>query len=225
TSLSAPSVRELTLPSGLRVVLDPNPATTEVTVCTSVDAGARRDPEDLPGAGRLLAETLVLGGFPTAGQNRAEFLAARGVRSQLATGRDLVTFCTSAPAVELPLALWVTAGRFAGLSLTADARASAIERLAQTLEARDADVIDGRAPVRLRQMVLLGTPAYAHPELPDLHELEAIELGRLRRLHEETYGALGSVVTISGSFEPEVAERLLPQQLARVRAGIQPAER
>src|SRR5690606_15291069 len=138
---------------------------------------------------------------------------------------DLVTFCTSAPAVELPLALWVTAGRFAGLSLTADARASAIERLAQTLEARDADVIDGRAPVRLRQMVLLGTPAYAHPELPDLHELEAIELGRLRRLHEETYGALGSVVTISGSFEPEVAERLLPQQLARVRAGIQPAER
>lgn len=219
SSPSSPVVRELTLPSRLRVVLDPDPSGSEVSVCTSVDAGARRDPADVPGAARLLAEMLVLGGFPTPGQNRADFLAARGVRSELSPGRDLMTFCTTGPAVELPLVLWVAAGRFSSLSLTADARASAIERLSQTLEARDADVIDGRAPVRLRQMVLLGTPAYAHPELPDLHELEAIELSRLRRLHEEAYGALGAAVTVSGSFEPEIAARLLPEQLSRVRTG------
>lgn len=221
---TARTVREVTLPSRLRVVLDPDASGAEVSVCTSVDAGSRRDPDDSPGAERLLAEILTLGGFPTAGSDRAEFLATRGIRSELLPARDLMTFCTTAPAVELPLALWVTAGRFAAVSVTAREQKAALERLAQAVEARDADVIDGRAPVRLRQMVLLGTPEYAHPELSDVHELETIELGRLRRLHEESYVALGSVVTVSGSFEPEVAERLLGEQLGRVRTGTLPEQ-
>lgn len=211
--------RELTLPSRLRVVLDPEPAAPAVTVCTAVDAGARRDPVEEPGAQRLLAEMLALGGFPVAGKDRAELLVARNIRSELFSGRDLMTFCTTGPAVELPLVLWVSAGRFTALSLTAKEHKAALERLAERVEARDKNVIDGRAPVRLREMVLLGTPDYAHPELPDLNELESIELGDLRRLHEEAYVALGSVMTISGSFEPEVAERLLPEQLALVRTG------
>jgi LysM repeat protein/predicted Zn-dependent peptidase len=215
-----PGLQELTLPSGLRIVLDPEPFGSEVTVCTSVDAGARRDPLGQPGAQRLLAEMLALGGFPTAGQDRAELLRTRGLRSTLALARDLVTYCTTAPAVELPLALWVNAGRFTRLLLTSKEREAAIERLAQAVEARDGDVVSGRAPVRLRQMVLLGTPAYAHPDLPDVHDLEAIALADLRRLHDEAYVAHTSALTISGSFEPEVAQRLLPAALGMVKSGL-----
>jgi len=214
-----PGLRQLTLSSRLQVVLDPEPSGGEVTVCTSVDAGARRDPQGQPGAQRLLAEMLALGGFPTAGKDRAELLRARGVRSTLLPARDLVTYCTTAPAVELPLALWVSAGRFTQLGLTSKEREAALERLAVAVEARDADVIAGRAPVRLRQMVLLGTPDYAHPELPEPSELELIELRDLRRLHQEAYVASSSALTISGSFEPEVAERLLPAALGLVRSG------
>jgi len=211
--------RELTLASRLRVVLDPDVSGPEVTVCTSVDAGARRDPVDFPGAHRLLAEMLAPGGFPVAGKERSQVLLTRGVRTELTVARDLVTYCTTAPAVELPLALWVAAGRYTQVSLTETEQKAALERLAQLVEARDADILDGRAPVRLRQMVLLGNAEYAHPELPGIGELESIDLSLLRRLHKESYGALGSVVTISGSFQPDVAERLLPEQLGRVPSG------
>src|SRR5690606_12979181 len=101
-----------------------------------------------------------------------DIVRARGGKSELSMSRDLATFCTTAPAVELPLALWVTAGRFTSFGLTERALASALRRLGELSAETDEDVQDGRAPARLRYMAFLGSYEHSHPELPDSSVLE-----------------------------------------------------
>lgn len=206
-------------PSELRVLLEPSPGAPEVTVCMSVDAGPERDPPGAPGASRVLAEMLLPGGYAKGRGDDEDIVRARGGKSELSMSRDLATFCTTAPAVELPLALWVTAGRFTSFGLTERALASALRRLGELSAETDEDVQDGRAPARLRYMAFLGSYEHSHPELPDSSVLEQISLSRLRALHEDSYVAARSVVSISGGFDPEVAKTLVREHLAPVRPG------
>ncbi len=219
SSSSVTEIQEITGPSDLRVILQPNPGAPEVSVCMSVDAGSRWDPPEAPGAYRMLAEVLLPGGYSNSRKNYEQLVKSRGGQSEVFVTRDLATFCTTAPASELPLALWVTGGRYTRFGLTQRARSEALERLAALSERLDGDIKDGRAPRRLRQMAFLGTPEYAHPELPNSNELSEIDLSLLRELHEESYVAARSVVTISGGFEPEVAQRLVTEHLSPVRPG------
>ena len=209
-----------TLRNDLEVVLQAIPGAPEVSVCTAIDAGSRLDPVGSPGAYRVLAEILKDGGYVSASQDYAALVVRRGGRNEVSVTRETTTFCTTVPASELPLALWVSAGRFTAGALTEKALQSAVETLAKESEFLDAQVRSGRAPERLRRMAFLGTYEFAHPTLPNPDDLELIQLSLLRELHRDSYVARRTKIAISGGFELENGTKMLSEHLYAARPGL-----
>lgn len=207
------------LDNGLRVLFQETLDTPTVSVCTSIDAGSRRDPLSAPGAYRVLAEILKDGGYRSATQDYVALVASRGGVNEVEVTRDATTFCTTVPSGEVALALWVTAGRFTAGALSEQALKKAVESLAEEAEAKDAEVRTGRIPERLRKMAFLGSYEYGHPTLPHPDELEAISLETIRELHEQSYVAKRSVVVIAGGAKTQEAKSLLPVHLYAARPG------
>lgn len=208
-----------TLQNDLEVVLQATPGAPEVSVCTAIEAGSRLDPKGAAGAYRVLAEMLKDGGYVSASQDYAALVTRRGGRSEVSVTREATTFCTTLPASELPLALWVTAGRFTSGALTEKALRAAVESLAKEAEFLDAQVRTGRAPERLRRMAFLGTYDYEHPTLPNPDDLDLIQLSTIRELHHQSYVARRAKVAVSGGFELETATKVLSAHLTAARVG------
>lgn len=219
TTALAGGVSERVLTNELRVLYQAIPSAPTVSVCTAIEAGARRDPVGAPGAHRALAEILKWGGYRNPGQDYEALVARRGGVCEVEVTPEATVFCTTVPETELGLALWVTAGRFTSAALSKAELTSAIERLALLAEETDAQVVSGRAPTRLRKMAFLGTYEYAHPELPNPDDLDALDIEQLRSLHQEAYVARRAVIAISGGLKESYLLEQLPRQLAAVRTG------
>jgi LysM repeat protein/predicted Zn-dependent peptidase len=215
--LSQASVTKLE--NGLQVAIQATPGAPSVSVCTAIEAGSRLDPLSAPGAHRVLAEILKDGGYRSSSQDYAALVARRGGTSGVTVERDATVFCTMAPAAELGLALWVTAGRFTPAALTSDELSTVVAGLAERSEQEDAEIFTGRAPTRLRKMAFLGSFEYAHPTLAHADELDTISLETLRGLHGKQYVAERAVVAISGGFTEAEAKALIKEHLATIRAG------
>lgn len=209
------------LKNDLEIIMQATAGSPQVSVCTSILAGSRLDPRGSPGAYRVLAEILKEGGYRSPSQDYAALVARRGGVHEVQVTRDTTTFCTTVPAGELPLALWVTAGRFTAGALTENALKEAVDRLAKEAEFADSQVRTGRAPERLRRMAFLGSYEYAHPTLPNPDDLDAITLDTIRELHREAYVAKRTTIAISGGFDEKKARDEFGQHLYAARPGTQ----
>lgn len=205
--------------SGLPILLQPNAGAPEVTVCTAVSAGVSEDPAGSVGTARVVAEMVARGGYQSGGRDDAALLESRGVSSALTVARDVVTFCSTAPARELPLLLWTAAGRFSRQAVTSDGFAAAVERMAELADRDAEDAFGHVAPDRLRRMALLGTERLAHPALPNSSELGLLEFEDARDFHSAHYVARRSALAIVGGFDADVAKRLVREQLDYVPEG------
>ncbi|HSC87230.1 MAG TPA: insulinase family protein, partial [Polyangiaceae bacterium] len=219
TPVALDRVSEMTLPNGLRVVMQPVEGATEVSVCTAFEAGLEREPNARAGVTRLLAEILKEGGYRSNQQDYPALVSARGGRSDVRVDYDATVFCTHFPKNELPLALWVTQGRFTTGALTQRELDQTRNGLALAQDASLSDIRTSVAPERLRRMAFLGLDAYARPELPDSSELEARSVAELKELHHSSYVAKQAVVAVSGGFDVERLRTLVEQQLGHVREG------
>lgn len=220
--ISAPDLSATTetlLDNDLRIVLQATPGAPRVSVCTGIAAGSKHDPEAAPGAHRVLGEMLRDGGYRSSSQDYVALVQSRGGASEVFVGRESTVFCTTVPAGELPLALWVSAGRFTAGALTESALKEVVDRLAHEAEQKDAEIRTGRAPARLRKMAFLGSYEFAHPTLPNPDDLDSLTLKGIRALHRREYVARRSVVVISGGFEEAVAKSQFASHLYAARPG------
>lgn len=221
---TAPATPELvTLANGLRVVLLSDRDAPVLSVCTTFDAGVRRDEAEHPGVARLAAELLRNGGRPLEGQDVGALLARRGGTTELTFDHDAATFCTTAPASELEFALWFEAGRFGGYALTPDGRDRIVDELSREFERLDDLPATERAPRRLRALAFQGRAPYARAALPTSAQLEDVELGHVQAFHRAHYGASGAVVALVGDFDRAGARVLLERYLGAAPRGSAPA--
>lgn len=203
----------------LDVVMQPVPGAPQVSVCTTLDAGSRLDPLAAPGAYRVLAEILKEGGYRGASRDYAALVVSRGGVSEVTVSHYATTFCTTVPASELSLALWVTAGRFTSGSLTEESLRTAVDELARESAEADAQVRTGRANERLRRMAYLGTDSLARPILPNADDLDALTVRTIRELHRESYVARRATLAIVGGFDEALAVPMLSEHLFAARPG------
>jgi LysM repeat protein/predicted Zn-dependent peptidase len=203
----------------LEVVMQPVPGAPQVSVCTTLDAGSRLDPLAAPGAYRVLAEILKEGGYRSTSRDYAALVASRGGVSEVTVSHDATTFCTTVPASELSLALWVSAGRFTSGSLTEESLRAAVDHLARESAEADAQVRTGRANERLRRMAYLGTDSLARPILPNADDLDALTVRTIRELHRESYVARRATVAIVGGFDETALVPMLSEHLFAARPG------
>ncbi len=210
------------LDNGLRVVLRVDHTLPQVAVCSTYDAGSRRDGR-LPGQAALAHRMLREGGRSTSGADYSRQVEARGGMLDDSLTEDYARFCTLVPKHEVELALWLEAGRMTEYAFNNPN----FERRVAALKAAYLDATQGsvyaRSEQRLREVAFQRQAAYERVELPDPDDLERLTLADVREFHREHYRAKNAVLTIAGDFDAFQMLDLVKRHLASAAAGADPA--
>lgn len=200
------------LDNGLTIIASPNPWNQIVGFAAVVDAGARRDPEDLSGLAQLTNELLGRGVKSMAPEELAEILDRGGMQMSTHASLDWATVQISAmrsdmdaaarifaevltqPALEKKSLLSIQSDALRRIEKRADAAVE--DALEETLSAIFADHPYGR--------LILGTR----------ESVESITVKDVRRFYETNYGADGTVVAVVGDFDADYALDLLEDLLS-----------
>lgn len=210
------------LDNGLRVVLRVDHTLPQVAVCSTYDAGSRRDGRR-PGAAALVHRMLREGGRSTSGADYSRQVEARGGMLDDSLTEDYARFCTLVPRHEVELALWLEAGRMTEYAFNApnfDKRVAALK--AAYLDATQGSA-HARGEQRLREIAFQRYAAYERVELPDPDDLEQLTLADVRGFHRDHYRAKNAVLTIAGDFDAFQMLDLVKRHLGNATAGADAA--
>jgi len=211
-------LQRASLDNGLRVVLRVDHALPQVAVCSTYDAGSRRDGR-LPGRAALAHRMLREGGRSTSGADYSRQVEARGGKLADTFTEDYARFCTLVPKHEVELALWLEAGRMTEYAFNTPN----FERRIAALKAEYLDTTQGsvyaRGVRRLREIAFQRYAAYERVELPNPDDLERLTLGDVREIHRERYRAKNAVLSIAGDFDAFQMLDLVKRHLGNAASG------
>ncbi len=208
-----PALDVRTLPSGLRVVLDPRPGTGTVTLCSVYDVGTASETEAELGFARIAA------GWLGDLDHAAAVVAERGGVTATTVGLDRTSFCTTVPARELALGVWAEARRLHGWPLTPE-RLEAARRQAER-DARPPAPSGARlrGEARLEGLALRGALRTERSALASVRGVSSAQRDEVERFVRDGFRLERGVLAVSGAFDPAalLAElgRALPPAPAR----------
>jgi predicted Zn-dependent peptidase len=213
-------VERFVLPNGLVVLLSADPGLSSVVVEMSFRAGTIYEPPGRRGLAHLVEHVLMRGTGPDTAY--IKMLEARGARDVSATTTfGELTYRTTVPPEELPLAIWVNADRIGHLPATIAAEA---------LERHKKVVLQERAERAVDAHYGLVDLALYKTLFPEPHPLSAAVIGTPDELNQVTVADVqgfaqrylvpaNAVLVIAGSFDPAVARRLVEQAFAGMAGG------
>lgn len=206
------------LSNGLRIVLRVDHTLPQVAVCTTYDAGSRRD-GNLPGRAALTQRMLREGGRSTSGADYSRQVEARGGVLEDGLTEDYARFCTLVPKHEVELALWLEAGRMTEYAFNTPN----FEKRVAALKAAYLDATQGsvyaRGEQKLHELAFQRYVAYERVELPDPDDLERLTLADVRAFHRDHYRAKNAVLSIAGDFDAFQMLDLVERHLGSAAAG------
>ncbi|MFH1808731.1 MAG: pitrilysin family protein [Pseudomonadota bacterium] len=138
-ALPVPQPLEAQLPSGLSVIVVPQPRHPVVTVQTWLLAGSVDEEPTQAGTARLLMQVLGAGGKRYGRDGVDAAVQAVGGRNMRRVGPETAVFSTTVPAVKLELALQIAADRLRAPQLDKDRIARAAAELSAQDQARGVD--------------------------------------------------------------------------------------
>ncbi|TPV97115.1 MAG: insulinase family protein [Myxococcales bacterium FL481] len=203
-------LRQMTYPSGLKVLVEHDVDRPQVTVAMVVRAGSAQDPEDKAGLAHLLEHLVFRARY---GRNdRAEPTVSRrlehaGADHNAATGLDTTTYWSIAGADALPELLFLSAARLANPVSGISKRELDVERNVVVNELRQRNDTHGvGAALAAMQGVLFPQDhAYARSIGGTVESLQRIELEDLERFGRRYYAPSNVTLVISGNVELERA--------------------
>lgn len=191
---------DVTLPNGLRVVVDPMPWLPTASAVLHLPLGTASDPDDARGAALVLHEWLQRGAADRDARGQADAFDRYGVRRGGGCGRETATLTAAFLAQDVGDVLPLLADAVRAPALDDDefdgARALALQELAG-LEDAPAQRL-GEAVVRARYASAHGRSAYG-----ERAHLEALTPEALRRDAQERLGPAGAVLALAGGGAPE----------------------
>ena len=199
-----PVAHEVTLPSGLHVVVVPRPGVPLVELRLRVPFAA----PTIRGAGVHTARTSVLAGavlLGTAAHDQtaiAELLQAQGAEMSVSSDADRLLFSTTMLSGGLAPVLAVLAELLTSASYPADRVEGERERVAERIGiARSQPGVIARTALAARRY---GSHPYSI-ELPDPELVMDVRAPALRRLHGERIVPAGSSLVLVGDLDPRAA--------------------
>jgi zinc protease len=214
TTLSAGPLEStrVTLPNGLRVVLDPDPTALSVDAALWFPSGTRNERPAQAGLALLAARL----GFRNGADDPLRPLVAAGGTGSLTATPDFTSFSATVPIEALGSALDFLAARLPGSPVTPGALAAerAAIRSEQTRSTRPPVT---RALARLWSAAWPGHPYGATGSAPSAGSdlLKPADVDAWRRMR---FAPASAVLTLAGAFEPESA-------LAQIRTRFGPRPR
>ena len=200
-------VNEFTLPNGLRVLHNFDPATAMVAVDVMYNVGSRDEDPEMTGMAHLF-EHLMFGGS----ENIPHFdipLQGAGGRSNAWTSNDFTNFYDVLPAVNIETALWLESDRMKSLAFSDKAlevqRSVVIEEFKQVCLNQPYGDFDHK----LREMVWKEHP-YRFPVIgKDFSHIEKVTQDNVRRWFSAHYAPNNAVVAICGNISFERTRELV----------------
>ena len=193
-------LRDVTLPNGLRVVVEPMPWLATATAVLQLPFGTVGDPEGARGAALVLHEWLQRGAGGRDARQQADAYDHFGVRRGGGCGRETATLSAAFLAQDVAEVLPLIADAVRAPAL-ADAefdgaRALALQELAGLDDAPAQRL--GESVVRARYASAHGRSAYG-----DRGELEALTPDALRSDARARLGPAGAVLALAGGGDPD----------------------
>lgn len=194
------NLRDVTLPNGLRVVVDPMPWLATVTAVLQLPFGTVGDPEGARGAALVLHEWLQRGAGGRDARQQADAFDRYGVRRGGSCGRETASLSAAFLAQDVADVLPLIAAAVRAPALAdaefGGARALALQELAGLDDAPAQRL--GEAVARARYASVHGRSAYG-----DRVELEALTPGALRADADARLGPAGAVLALAGGGDPD----------------------
>ncbi len=217
----AQSVVRYRLANGLRVVLDPEPSLGSVAICSSYALGSRHDSNGQAGAAWLLQYLSSTG--LTHASATANALEAGGARTSNALAADQSDYVVVGPEQLLGAALRLQAARLEPTSLSASSllavRSAALARHRQD----HPESAGQRAEARLRELVFQSHWPYAHAVEGTPSSIAAVTIEDIGRLHAARMRPDSAVLTLTGTFDEQVAKQLIDEHFGPITAAPLPA--
>jgi len=196
-----------TLPSGLRVVLDPRPGTGTVTLCSVYDVGMATETEAELGFTRIAAGWL--GDLDRA----AAVVAERGGVTETSVGLDRTSFCTTVPARELALGVWAEARRLHPWQLTPERLEAARRRAERAAHPPAPDGARLRGEARLEGLALRGALRTERSAVASVRGVSSAQRDQVERFVRAGFRPERGVLVVTGAFDPTALLTALGQAL------------
>jgi predicted Zn-dependent peptidase len=214
----AGTATRLVLPSGLRLICAPLPATHRTSVSVLIQSGSRHEPAELGGISHF-HEHMLHRGTRSHGSAHALALAFEVLGSELgaATYIDHTLLTANAPPENLAQVLSVlgevvTAPVWTGIEIE---RGIVREEILESLN-EDGDPVD---PDEL--VIALTFPGHAlgRPITGTIDALESFDVPTLQRFHEQHYTARNMVVSVSGPIDAQAVAETVQRAFEGLGAG------
>ena len=193
-------LRDVTLPNGVRVVVEPMPWLATTSAVLQLPFGTVGDPDGARGAALVLHEWLQRGAGGRDARQQADAFDRFGVRRGGGCGRETATLSAAFLAQDVAEVLPLLADAVRAPALLDDefagARALALQELAGLDDAPAQRL--GESVVRARYASAHGRSAYG-----DREELEALTPDALRGDAGARLGPAGAVLALAGGGDPD----------------------
>ncbi len=214
-----PEATAYRLPGEQTVIFEPSSGGREIAACTSIGRGPSLSNRPSRASFRVLGKLLEHGGLLRGAGDPEELVRARGGENHLFFEDDAIVFCTRAPEVELPLALWIAATRFAALHVDEEQLSRVRAELQRELALVQNDARGKLSEERVNRLAHLGDPSRFPTSEEVLQDLEAVQLEELSELHKSLFVSTNAAFSLSGAFERKVAEELVEKHLGKIPRG------
>lgn len=214
-SASALEPERYELLNGLEVVLQPDPAATQIAVGITYYVGRRDDPAGYHGLAHLVEHMTYRGSRHLPGSLLRPMLEAGITDYNGFVSDDETTYYAVVPAQQLPLALWIESERMAFSLERFDSRTLELERSTIIREREGRRYRDARHPRFVAEALYpVGHPYRALHR--SANSEESLELDHSRWFFQRWYYPRNATLTLAGAFEPMRARALIERYFGTI---------
>jgi zinc protease len=223
-----PQLRRLTLPNGLRVVLDADPADSPsspgpvVAVSVHYDVGFRSEPEGRTGFAHLFEHLMFQGSESLEKLAHFRHVQGSGGTFNGSTHQDYTDYFQVIPSGAVERALFLEADRMRAPKITEENLRNQVDVVKEEIRLNVLNRPYGGFPWILLPPVLYSSFANAHNGYGDFTDLEQATVDDCAAFFDAYYAPGNAVLTIAGDIDVAVAEELVHKHFGDVPARPAP---
>jgi zinc protease len=201
-------LEEYTLENGLRVVLNHDDAVPVVAVAVYYDVGSRNEREGRTGFAHLFEHMMFQGSANVKKAEHFQYIMKAGGTMNGTTSSERTNYFETLPANQLPLALWLESDRMRSLAVTQENLDNQREAVKEEKRLRYDNQPYGQIFDLINEMIYRNF-ANSHSTIGSMEHLDAATVEDVQEFFRVYYAPNNAVLTISGSFESEIAKKLV----------------
>jgi zinc protease len=216
-------VERLTLPNGLRVVLNPDRSAPVVGVAVVYDVGIRSEPQGRTGFAHLFEHLMFQGSENLEKLAHFRYVQGSGGTFNGSTHFDYTDYFETLPANALERALFLEADRMRGPRLTEENLRNQVDVVKEEIRVNVLNRPYGGFPWLKLPPVMFDTFPNAHDGYGSFDDLESATVDDAAEFFHRYYAAGNAVLAVAGHFDPAEAAALVERHFSDVPARPAPA--